>query len=501
MSTTSMAAQAVAWPDEVTAPSLDQPVRARILAVAPDGVASPFEDRGTAVPWFEVWDHIAKRVKWADTGVEMKVFREESLRKDKDSSGERARFNDLAARSDVFVGSAIQDPATAEWIASVIEKADITTRFSAGCPPELARTSLVGKYRPDPPAPAFVRILPDFLRDLIGGPNSGTKTDRVLWETLNNFYERNSSEDLTFLSLVLVDSYVTTVPRVTGIGKDSNPDTVDCMMENCKQEVIDCAKDADCRACISCLTACPPNDQVCAYRCITSYETKTMEMFSLCVLQKNNCMCNSAEIPTLPDPPAQATFRGKPLTHDTAQDLFMGWLGKEAYSWKVVCGQNPAYDFFPSQHQIFYRGRGEGQMWYDPVFKVVTIKGEEVWRRRHYRVKPAVTPGTFRFSVLDNGVVSNEYWRIIDVSDDLSWGVFYYAGAATAAGQSYTGSLLVSRDGDWPEEKEMERVEKAFDACGIKLWELFPVDNTNDEGAPLGLPDSFAANNDRPTLV
>lgn len=53
--------------------------------------------------------------------------------------------------------------------------------------------------------------------------------------------------------------------------------------------------------------------------------------------------------------------------------------------------------------------------------------------------------------------------------------MFYYAGAATAAGQSYTGSLLVSRDGDWPEEKEMERVEKAFDSCGIKLWELFPV--------------------------
>lgn len=132
------------------------------------------------------------------------VFREESLRKD--SSDERAQFSDLAARSDVFVGSAIQDPATAEWIASVIGEADIATRFSAGCPPELARTSLLGQFRPDPPAPAFVRILPDFLRDLIGGPNSGTKKDRVLWDTLENFYERNSSEDLTFLSLVLVDS-------------------------------------------------------------------------------------------------------------------------------------------------------------------------------------------------------------------------------------------------------------------------------------------------------
>lgn len=76
--------------------------------------------------------------------------------------------------------------------------------------------------------------------------------------------------------------------------------------------------------------------QVCAYRCITSYETKSMEKFSLCVLQKNNCMCNSAEIPTLPDPAPQTKFRGEPLTHESAQDLFMGWLGKEAFSWKVV---------------------------------------------------------------------------------------------------------------------------------------------------------------------
>lgn len=54
-------------------------------------------------------------------------------------------------------------------------------------------------------------------------------------------------------------------------------------------------------------------------------------------------------------------------------------------------------------------------------------------------------------------------------------GVFYYAGAATVAGQSYTGALLVSRDGSWPEEQDMERVEKAFDTCGIKMWELFEV--------------------------
>lgn len=76
--------------------------------------------------------------------------------------------------------------------------------------------------------------------------------------------------------------------------------------------------------------------QVCAYRCITSYETKTMENFSLCVLQKNNCMGNSAQIPVLPDPTPLARFRGEAVTQESAQDIFMGWLGKEAFSWKVV---------------------------------------------------------------------------------------------------------------------------------------------------------------------
>ncbi|CAN0302917.1 unnamed protein product, partial [Discosporangium mesarthrocarpum] len=76
--------------------------------------------------------------------------------------------------------------------------------------------------------------------------------------------------------------------------------------------------------------------KVCAYRCITSYETPAMEAFSLCVLQRNNCMCNSAQIPALPDPAPLVNFRGKPMDFDTAEDIFMGWLDKHPYSWKVV---------------------------------------------------------------------------------------------------------------------------------------------------------------------
>ena len=40
-------------------------------------------------------------------------------------------------------------------------------------------------------------------------------------------------------------------------------------------------------------------------------------------------------------------------------------------------------------------------------------RGSMVWRRRHYRVRRAKQPGTFNFSVLDNGVISKEYWRSV----------------------------------------------------------------------------------------
>ena len=37
--------------------------------------------------------------------------------------------------------------------------------------------------------------------------------------------------------------------------------------------------------------------QVCSYRCITSYESRQLEEFSLCIIQKHNCFGLSAEIP------------------------------------------------------------------------------------------------------------------------------------------------------------------------------------------------------------
>jgi hypothetical protein len=102
----------------------------------------------------------------------------------------------------------------------------------------------------------------------------------------------------------------------------------------------------------------------------------------------------------------------------------------------VISGQNPAYDQFPCQYQLFYRGKAKGSFWYEPVFQVKTLEGKVVWRRRKYRIERSKILGTFYFSVLDNGVISNEFWTIVNVSDDFSWGLFHYK-QDSQAGQSY----------------------------------------------------------------
>jgi hypothetical protein len=121
-----------------------------------------------------------------------------------------------------------------------------------------------------------------------------------------------------------------------------------------------------------------------------------------------------------------------------------------------------------------------------PVFQVKTLDGRAVWRDRLYRVRRAAAPGSFHLSVLDNGVVSSEFWRVLDVDEDLGWGAFYYSGAASKAGLSYTGAILTSRDGLWPEGAAARaRIEAALARAGTLPWELSNVTHDASGGAPM----------------
>ncbi|KAG5611826.1 hypothetical protein H5410_023107 [Solanum commersonii] len=281
--------------------------------------------------------------------------------------------------------------------------------------------------------------------------------------TVFDAWERHNSDDMRFFLLVIINAYITPVSTLKNL-RAKGFSTLNCTVTNCGQ-IFNCLLDPNCRKALQCLNNCSPVDQ------------------------KNNCLELDAKIPEKPYVTPTAEFRGEKLSSEIAEDLFVGWLGTLEWSWRVVAGQNPAYDQFPCQYQLFYRGKARGAFWYEPVFHVRTLEGDLVWRRRKYRVTRGKITGTFHFSVLDNGVVSNEFWTIVDVSDDLSWGLFHYHGAARVAGQSYTGAVLVSPDGQYPAEKEKQRLISALDRCGIKEWELFNVDNCSCENAPLGIPD------------
>lgn len=242
----------------------------------------------------------------------------------------------------------------------------------------------------------------------------------------------------------------------------------------------------------------------------------TVHILSVSLLSNAHvCSFNcAAKIPKYPKVQPMTHFRGKPLTRTVARQILIGHLDDEdafedescqglSTSWKVAAGANVAYDQFPSQNQIFYESAtnqpkndetGKQLLWYDPVFRVETIDGRNVWCKRHYRVREGPTIGTFYFSVLDNGVTSNEFWTLVDVADDLSYIVFHYAGAAGAVGQRYLGGLLCTADGSLdpildksqqgsstlPTGPMVDHVYSKLRSAGIEPWELFCVDNRID---------------------
>lgn len=95
---------------------------------------------------------------------------------------------------------------------------------------------------------------------------------------------------------------------------------------------------------------------------------------------------------------------------------------------------------------------------------------------------------------MDNGVTSEELWKIIDASEDLNWTLFYYSGAASAAGIAYNGAVLGTPDGLWPSDQaDIDRIERGLDSCGIKMWELCDIDNSQCDGAPLAVIENSAS--------
>jgi hypothetical protein len=476
-------------------PALMTATTARLVAVVPGGDAASFLPYPPGLPrealpgggknsgpdWTEVMSHMALRLTWVDPAFEMVVLPHDA------SVDEIAK---AAENADVFIVVGVTDESNAKSLRQVF--ANVPTGAALGCCEMLQNESRI----------AFQPLTEMRKMEAKLVPWGQASKDLRTMDQVFSLFKRENHLDLLFLHLLLIDAAGVRVPAVD-INQDLNVQNVWCIASNCNKQLFACYGNENCGKSLDCIDDCGLNDQVCTYTCIRSYQNKEFERLARCMLHSHNCLGNDAIRPELPEVMPMTEWRGNPLSHDDAEGIMQGWYGTEAgqkpYSWLAVAGQNPAYDHFPCQYQIWYRGKAKGSFWYNPVFKVQTLDGDEVWRRSDYRCKRGDVPGTFYFSFMDNGVTSLEYWRIVDAADDLSWSLYYYAGAAKVAGQAYIGAVLATKDGMWPDVSELPRIEKSlWEGCGVKLWEMCEVDNGNCGDAPL---DPYHETKLMPSLV
>ncbi|GAX25076.1 hypothetical protein FisN_10Lh272 [Fistulifera solaris] len=346
-----------------------------------------------------------------------------------------------------------------------------------------ALPAFVGPYDPQNPSLAAQYI-----------PWSQDASGKRMYERMSDILQRWTSDEFCYAILLFLNQYSGhTIPWVQHTteatwekGLLRNAQEFYGIVSKCPNCLLACAQEPSCRECINVLGSIDARDQVASYRAIVSYESEALKQFSLCIMTKHNVFDCHATIPTFPKVSAVTTWRGKPLTVVDGKAILVGHLDDASapdgsrrtdVSWKVACGANVAYDQFPCQNQVFYP-QGSQNMWYDPVFRVQTLDGRDVWCHRHYRVRPQPQqPGVFRLSVLDNGVTSDELWHLVGVADDLSWACFHYAGAASAVGLQYTGGLLCTPDGRLPQGSAFEEAVACLQRAGIAPWELMVVDN------------------------
>ncbi|KAL3807684.1 hypothetical protein ACHAXA_007330 [Cyclostephanos tholiformis] len=364
---------------------------------------------------------------------------------------------------------------------------------------------IVGPYDAANASPLLTSLTP--WSDVASGSRLATQMMRLFDET--------STDEFALATMLYFDRFSNSGIRVPWVmhsidvtwekGPIRNAREVYDMLTKCGPCIVRCLADENCSSCIRALDVIDTRDQVNSYRTVVSYESELLRDFSLCILTKNNVFGCEASIPTLPVVKPLGYWRGKELTANVARTIMIGHLRGATtttttittagdydpssmgldVSWKVACGANAAYDQFPSQNQLFYPTARGNDLWYDPVFRVETIDGRNVWCKRHYRVRNGRIPGTFRFSVLDNGVTSDEFWTILGAADDLTWVVFHYAGAAAAVGQRYIGGLLCTPDGRLPPPEDLDEIWRIFRSAEIEPWELFVVDNDESSAGAL----------------
>ena len=122
------------------------------------------------------------------------------------------------------------------------------------------------------------RLPPWLLRVLAKLPGAWGRAGKV-WPSLLDMWARRSSDDLAFLMMLALDSFVTAVPS-TRVNQGDARALVD-MCTKCRKQIVECVRDPQCKAALDGLAECGLNDQVRLCRTAGGTNTVSLQIWQL----------------------------------------------------------------------------------------------------------------------------------------------------------------------------------------------------------------------------
>lgn len=146
-------------------------------------------------PWQEVMSHVAERLTWESPNFKVKMFTDREL-----SQPDRiTAFEHTAQQADIMLVMDIQRRAALETLTKAMQA--VPTSIALNSLPELEAATKLNNITVGTPWQKASAAIP------WSGSAKGTK----ILQSIREVYQRNTSDDLLFMLLVLIDAYITKV--------------------------------------------------------------------------------------------------------------------------------------------------------------------------------------------------------------------------------------------------------------------------------------------------
>jgi len=147
--------------------------------------------------WHEVMAHVADRLTWEDPYFQVQIFTEKALVAD----GSHSKFSDAVQSAQIMLILDIQQPAKLNLLLGSMRT--VPTAIALGSHPQLEAATSLNNITLTTPWEKAAAALPW---------SSSAKGSKVL-QSVRQVYKRQTSDDLLFMLLVLIDAYITEVSK------------------------------------------------------------------------------------------------------------------------------------------------------------------------------------------------------------------------------------------------------------------------------------------------